>query len=99
MAIFNCYVSSPEGKLWVIWGLLLDTHFFQAPCFRSYGCRDIVNPQRLDNVGVLVGDTWRIVPWPMRVSKEEGKRGLKNWDFTKNLIAQMGVSWGQTLEI
>jgi hypothetical protein len=58
-----------------------------------------VNPQRLDNVGVLVGDTWRIVPWPLWLSKEEGKLDLKNWDFTKNLIAQMGVSWGETLEI
>jgi len=35
----------------------------------------------------------------MWVSKEEGKLDLKNWDFTKNLIAQMGVSWGETLEI
>lgn len=107
--ICSWYKDDPTkpNKLWytflyslldikVILGLLLDTHFFQALCFRSYGCRDIVNPQRLDNVGVLVGDTWRIGPWPMWVSKEEGKRGLKNWDFTKNLIAQMGVSWGQT---
>lgn len=39
--ICSWYKDDPTkpNKLWVILGLLLDTHFFQALCFRSYGCR------------------------------------------------------------